>query len=72
MKYLDTTIKFGALVLGTIGLATIFGMNLARLIAVESRPLDKTLIGRKTNGLLIFSRGTRLKQRIYKKNLIHL
>jgi len=40
---LDTTIEFCVLIGGTIGLATIFGTYLARLITFEMRPLEKTL-----------------------------
>jgi K+-transporting ATPase ATPase A chain len=40
---LDTTIQFGVLIVGTIGLATIFGLYLARMITFEMRPLEKTL-----------------------------
>jgi K+-transporting ATPase ATPase A chain len=40
---LDTTIQFGVLIVGTIGLATIFGTYLARMITFEMRPLEKTL-----------------------------
>jgi potassium-transporting ATPase potassium-binding subunit len=40
---LDTTIEFCVLFGGTIGLATIFGTYLARLISFEMRPLEKTL-----------------------------
>jgi potassium-transporting ATPase potassium-binding subunit len=40
---LDTTIQFCVLIVGTIGLATIFGTYLARMITFEMRPLEKTL-----------------------------
>lgn len=40
---MDTTIQFGVLIVGTIGLATIFGTYLARMITFEMRPLEKTL-----------------------------
>jgi len=40
---LDTTVQFGVLIVGTIGLATIFGTYLARMITFEMRPLEKTL-----------------------------
>ena len=40
---MDTTIEFCVLIGGTIGLATIFGTYLARLITFEMRPLEKTL-----------------------------
>lgn len=40
---MDTTIQFGVLIVGTIGLATIFGTYLARMITFELRPLEKTL-----------------------------
>jgi len=42
MKLLDKTNKFSALVIGPIGLATVFDIYLARMITFESRPLDKT------------------------------
>jgi potassium-transporting ATPase potassium-binding subunit len=41
---LDKTIEFGILIVGTIDLATIFGAYLARMIAFEMRPLEKTLL----------------------------
>ena len=37
------TIQFCVLIVGTIGLATIFGTYLARMITFEMRPLEKTL-----------------------------
>jgi K+-transporting ATPase ATPase A chain len=40
---LDTTIQLCVLIGGTIGLATIFGTYLARMITFEMRPLEKTL-----------------------------
>ena len=40
---MDATIEFCVLIGGTIGLATIFGTYLARLISFEMRPLEKTL-----------------------------
>ena len=40
---MDTTIQFCVLIVGTIGLATIFGTYLARMITFEMRPLEKTL-----------------------------
>jgi len=40
---LDTTIQFGVLIVGTIGLAAIFGIYLARMLTFEMRPLEKTL-----------------------------
>ena len=40
---MDTTILFGVLTVGTIGLATIFGTYLAMMITFEMRPLEKTL-----------------------------
>ena len=40
---MDTTIQFGVLIVGTIGLATIFGIYLARMITFEMRPLERTL-----------------------------
>ena len=40
---MDATIEFCVLIGGTIGLATIFGTYLARLITFEMRPLEKTL-----------------------------
>lgn len=40
---MDTTVQFGVLIVGTIGLATIFGTYLARMITFEMRPLEKTL-----------------------------
>lgn len=43
---MDTKVQFGALVLATVGLATIFGLPLARLKAFGSRPLDKTIRSR--------------------------
>ena len=39
---MDKTNKFSALEIGTIGLATILGIYLARMITFESRPSDKT------------------------------
>ena len=40
---MDTTVEFCVLIVGTIGLATIFGTYLARMITFEMRPLEKTL-----------------------------
>lgn len=40
---MDTKILFGVIIVGTIGLATIFGTYLARMITFEMRPLEKTL-----------------------------
>lgn len=40
---MDTTIQFGVLIVGTIGLATLFGTYLARMITFEMRPLERTL-----------------------------
>lgn len=40
---MDTTVQFGVLIVGTIGLATIFGLYLARMITFEMRPLENTL-----------------------------
>ncbi|MDN5845399.1 MAG: potassium-transporting ATPase subunit KdpA [Candidatus Nitrosocosmicus sp.] len=40
---MDTTVQLGVLIVGTIGLATIFGTYLARMITFEMRPLEKTL-----------------------------
>ena len=65
---MDTTIKFGALVLGTMSLATIFGMYLARLITFEARPLDNKLLGRETCGFIILNRINKSKQMVYQKN----
>ncbi|MBA2268213.1 MAG: hypothetical protein H0W19_07750 [Nitrosopumilus sp.] len=65
---MDKTIKFGDLVLGTIGLATIFGIHPARLITFESRPLDKALGSRDICGFTIINRINGIKQMIYKKN----
>ena len=44
MKELDTTIQFGVLMVITIGLATVFGTYLTRIITFEMRPLEKTLV----------------------------
>ena len=41
---MDKTIDFAVLMIGTIDLATIFGAYLARMIAFEMRPLEKTLV----------------------------
>ncbi|MFL6342548.1 MAG: potassium-transporting ATPase subunit KdpA, partial [Nitrososphaeraceae archaeon] len=43
MTYLDTLIQFTVLIGGTLGLATLFGTYIARLISFEMRPLEKTL-----------------------------
>ncbi|WP_458745939.1 hypothetical protein [Candidatus Nitrosocosmicus sp. T] len=43
---MDKIIKFGVLVLSNIGLATIFGIFLARMMTFVPRPLDK-VIGRR-------------------------
>jgi potassium-transporting ATPase potassium-binding subunit len=40
---LDTLIQFTVLMGGTLGLATLFGTYIARLISFEMRPLEKTL-----------------------------
>ena len=40
---MDTIILLGVLIVGTIGLATIFGIYLTRMITFEMRPLEKPL-----------------------------
>lgn len=40
---MDTIILLGVLIVGTIGLATIFGICLTRMIIFEMRPLEKPL-----------------------------
>ena len=44
MKQLDKSIEFAVFMVGTIFLTAIFGAYLARMIAVEMRPLEKTLV----------------------------
>ena len=63
---MDTTIKFGALVLGNVSLATIFGIYLARLITFESRPLEKTVGRSAYNSIIQVINWT--KQTLQKKN----
>jgi K+-transporting ATPase A subunit len=43
-EIVDKTIEFGVPMVGAIDLATIFGAYLARMIAFEMRPLEKTLV----------------------------
>lgn len=40
---MDTIILLGVLIVGTIGLATIFDIYLTRMITFEMRPLEKPL-----------------------------
>ena len=65
---MDTKIKFDTLILGSIGLATIFGILLARMMTFVPRPLDKAL---ESGGICVFTiinQINRTKQIIYKKN----
>jgi hypothetical protein len=64
---LDTKIKFDTLILGSIGLATIFGIYLARLITFEWRPLDKALESGGICAFTIINQINRTNQIIYNK-----
>ena len=68
---MDKTIEFGVPTVGTMNLATIFGAYLARMIAFEMRPLEKTLV--RVAGDLYKVKGINApKQMNLKEDFLHL
>ena len=68
---MDKAIEFGVLMVGTINLATIFGTYLARMMAFDMRPLEKTLV--RVAGFLCKVKGTNTtKQMNPKEGFLYL
>jgi len=68
---LDKTIEFAVLMIGTIDLATIFGAYLARIIAFEMEPVEKTLV-RVAGGLCKVKGINATKQMNLKEDFLYL
>ena len=71
MKQLDKSIEFAVFMVGTIFLAAIFGAYLARMIAFEMEPVEKTLV-RVAGGLCKVKGINATKQMNLKEDFLYL